>query len=474
MSPRDAVRLIRDGDVVADSGLGGTAARLDHLLGDPRGFEQTGHPAGLTVMNLGGHGGRGMAPGTLEELGAAGLCTPLRHRPLRDLPRHARSRRGRQLRAAVSAARRPWRCCSTRSGAAAPRCSAATGVGTFLDPRVGRGSPVAGGREQLVAVRATPALSHPAIDVAIFNVPAADRHGNLYAKTPPSIGESARDRARGEAQRRPGDRQRRPPRRRGPRPRLPPRRHGRCGRLLSGYRADRRRSSTATTGRRSPPRATCRSRTALRARALHELARRSHAAAHARPTRRWRGSPPRRCSPTSRAGRLRQHRRRLARGGVPGHFRGGPARRPDLPRRERRRRRLAGAGHLLRRRALAARASSPRRSCSSSVTSGSTPPVSACCRSTARQRQRLQARRRRARLRRPGRLHRLHRRRRDHRLRLGVDGARRARGRGTAMRIATHGTPKFVEHVDEITFNGPRRCAPASTSSTPPTSGSSG
>jgi propionate CoA-transferase len=67
-----------------------------------------------------------------------------------------------------------------------------TGVGTFIDPRVGPGSPVArSARESLVTVeRGRLRYRLPPIDVAVFNVPAADRHGNLYVKHSAMIGES--------------------------------------------------------------------------------------------------------------------------------------------------------------------------------------------------------------------------------------------------------------------------------------------
>jgi propionate CoA-transferase len=67
-----------------------------------------------------------------------------------------------------------------------------TGVGTFIDPRVGRGSPVApAGAASLVTVeRGRLRYRLPAIDAAVFNVPAADRRGNLYVKHSAMIGES--------------------------------------------------------------------------------------------------------------------------------------------------------------------------------------------------------------------------------------------------------------------------------------------
>ena len=76
------------------------------------------------------------------------------------------------------------------------------------------------------------------------------------------------------------------------------------------------------------------------------------------------------------------------------------------------------------------------------------------------QRQRLQARRRAAQLRRPRRLHRSHHRGADHRVRV-ARGRPTARSRidGAGLRIVKRGTPKFVERVDEITFNGRRALA---------------
>jgi len=67
------------------------------------------------------------------------------------------------------------------------------GVGSFLDPRVGRGTPVQrGGRRAQWVEECGDALRYrlPPIDVAVFNLPAADRHGNLYADGAAMIGDS--------------------------------------------------------------------------------------------------------------------------------------------------------------------------------------------------------------------------------------------------------------------------------------------
>jgi propionate CoA-transferase len=191
MTPRAAAQLIRDGDVLAASGLAGQQHASIVYWAIREAFEETGHPAGLTVMNLGGHGGRGIAPGTLEELGRAGLCTRLitghfeTFRAMLDL---------------AAAGKCELQCLPLgvmallfdALGRGHTSCLTSAGVGTFLDPRVGSGTAVANATDQpLVTVEGNHLRYRiPKVDVAVFNVPAADRHGNLYLTHCATIGES--------------------------------------------------------------------------------------------------------------------------------------------------------------------------------------------------------------------------------------------------------------------------------------------
>jgi propionate CoA-transferase len=191
MSPRDAVTLMRDGDVVATSGLGGNQRASIIYWAIREAFEETGHPAGLTVMNLGGHGGRGIAPGTLEELGQPGLCTRL-------VTGHFETFRAMLDLAAAGQCELQCLPMGTMAllfdalGRGRNSCLTNTGVGTFIDPRIGSGSAVAPSTsEQLITVHGDRLRYRiPKIDVAIFNAPAADRRGNLYVKNSAMIGES--------------------------------------------------------------------------------------------------------------------------------------------------------------------------------------------------------------------------------------------------------------------------------------------
>jgi propionate CoA-transferase len=191
MDARSAAALIRDGDVVACSGLGGHQRASILYWAIRETFEETRHPAGLTVINLGGHGGRGRAPGTLEELGRDGLCTRLISGHMETF--HAMLELAARGRCELQCLPQGILALLLEAlGRGETSLVSATGIGTFIDPRVGPGSPVAGtSDEQLVRVAGSQLRYRlPPIDVAIFNAPAADRAGNIYVRHCAMIGET--------------------------------------------------------------------------------------------------------------------------------------------------------------------------------------------------------------------------------------------------------------------------------------------
>jgi propionate CoA-transferase len=190
MSPREAAALIRDGSVVMLSGLGSLARPSVIYWAMRELFEETGHPSNLTVMSVGGIGGRGKVPGTAEELGQAGLCT-------RYFSGHLETVKA-MLRLA-DAGKLELQCipqgimtllldAQTRGEDA---ITLETGIGTFMDPRVGRGTPVAGANARQYVTVDGDRLRYtmPKVDVALFNLPAADVEGNLYATNTAVIAE---------------------------------------------------------------------------------------------------------------------------------------------------------------------------------------------------------------------------------------------------------------------------------------------
>lgn len=191
MTARAAAALVRDGDVVAVSGLGANQRASIVFWALREAFAATGHPRSLTLVNLGGHGGRGLASGTLEELGRRGLCRRL-------VTGHFETYRAMLDLAAMGECELQCIPQGTLAllidalGRGEESWLTATGIGTFIDPRVGTGSPVAGVGEQLVSVEGDRLRYRmPPIDVAIFNAPAADRVGNIYVRRCAMIGETA-------------------------------------------------------------------------------------------------------------------------------------------------------------------------------------------------------------------------------------------------------------------------------------------
>jgi propionate CoA-transferase len=190
-SAREAVARVPDQAVVAVSGLGGNQrAALVHRALRER-FEASGRPRGLTLVNVGGHGGRGRLSGTLEELARPGLVTRLFTSHFETLPAFlALAAEGRCELQCL-----PLGVIATLFDAQARGQESVVsdvGVGTFLDPRVGRGSPVESGPHAQWVEAEGELLRYrlPPIDVAVFNLPAADRHGNLYADGAAMVGDS--------------------------------------------------------------------------------------------------------------------------------------------------------------------------------------------------------------------------------------------------------------------------------------------
>ncbi|NIA14860.1 MAG: hypothetical protein GWP08_12350 [Nitrospiraceae bacterium] len=191
MGPRDAVKLIRDGDVIATSGLGSSQWPSILYWAIREVFQETGHPRDLTVLSIGGQGGRGVAPGSIEEMGLEGLTT-------RFFAGHIETFKS-MLRLADSGhlelqciPQGPMAFLIDGQGRGEESLLTSTGVGTFADPRVGRGTPVADpNAKQWVEVEdGKLRFSMPKINVALFNAPAADHKGNIYVKHCAMVAES--------------------------------------------------------------------------------------------------------------------------------------------------------------------------------------------------------------------------------------------------------------------------------------------
>lgn len=192
MGPRDAVKLIKDGDVIATSGLAGNQRVAIMYWAVREVFEETGHPRNITMVCTGGMGGRGKVPGSLEELGVEGLCTRL-------ITGHQETFKS--LLRLTEEGKCEIQCIPQgivallidAQGRGEDSIRVPTGIGTFLDPRVGTGTRIFDPEaEQLVEVDdGLLRYRIPKINVAMFGAPAADREGNVYLRNSSVIAESA-------------------------------------------------------------------------------------------------------------------------------------------------------------------------------------------------------------------------------------------------------------------------------------------
>ena len=190
-SARAAADMIPDGACVISCGIAGNARCSILFWAVRERFEQTGFPQALTWISVGGQGGRGRVPGSVEEVGLDGLVTcyisghtetaksllglaDAGRLELHTLPQG-------EMTHVIEAQARGEQ--TVRSH---------TGIGSFLDTRVGRGSPVTPNATQQFAQADGDEIiySLPTIDVALFSASYADRDGNIYFHNAATITEN--------------------------------------------------------------------------------------------------------------------------------------------------------------------------------------------------------------------------------------------------------------------------------------------
>jgi propionate CoA-transferase len=196
VTAREAARLVPDGACCLSSGMAGNARCSTLLWAIRETFQANGHPRDLTWIAVGGQGGRGRAPGTVEEIGLDGLVT-------RFISGHVETTRS--LLALAEAGKLELHvmpqgemCFALEAQAdGVDSVLSETGVGTVLDPRCGHGSAVTPEpREQFIDSEGDLLRFRlPPLDVAVIAAPWADAAGNIYlhdAATLTEIREAAR------------------------------------------------------------------------------------------------------------------------------------------------------------------------------------------------------------------------------------------------------------------------------------------
>ena len=183
MTAMEAVKLIPDQAVIISSGMAANQRASVWFWAIKESFQKNGHPCKLTNIIVGAQGGRGRVPGTIEELGLPGLVErfigghletvksilKLADQGLVEL--HTLPQ-GMETFLIEAQSRGQW------------EVESDTGLGTFLDPRIGNGSVIIPGQGQSLVESRNGKLVYrlPKIDVACFIAPSADTEGNIYIK----------------------------------------------------------------------------------------------------------------------------------------------------------------------------------------------------------------------------------------------------------------------------------------------------
>jgi propionate CoA-transferase len=191
MGALEAAKLIQNGSVMVVCGLGSNASSSVVYRAIRETFEKTKQPRDLTLVCPGGFGGRGRVPGTIEEIGRDGLVTRL-------ISGHVETFKS--MLELADAGKLEIQCLPQGTitllldgqARGVQSISLSTGVGTFIDPRSGRGTPLTpASAPQLVSVDGDKLrYTMPKVTVTVLNLPAADREGNIYSKNASVLSES--------------------------------------------------------------------------------------------------------------------------------------------------------------------------------------------------------------------------------------------------------------------------------------------
>jgi propionate CoA-transferase len=173
--------MIPDGATVISSGMAGNSRCSAFFWAIRERYQAEGRPRGLTWISVGGQGGRGKAPGTVEEVGVAGLLDCFISGHVETTKAMLALAEAGEIDLHVLPQGEMTELIEAQSGGVFSVRSQ-TGLDTFLDPRCGRGSAVVS-RDGTSLVHASGdelVYELPPIDVALFCGAYADRKGNVY------------------------------------------------------------------------------------------------------------------------------------------------------------------------------------------------------------------------------------------------------------------------------------------------------
>jgi len=190
-SVRDAIRQIENGSTIITAGMA-SHSRCSLFFNAVRDlFKKTGNPSNLRWISVSAQGGRGKEPGTIEELAEPGLLseyitghletakTLLALGDEKKIELHVMPQG--EITALLVAQAKGDMVIESK-----------TGIGTFLDPELGGTTAVTPHTRHSYISKKNGNIAYtlPKIDVALFCAPYADREGNIYFMNASSISES--------------------------------------------------------------------------------------------------------------------------------------------------------------------------------------------------------------------------------------------------------------------------------------------
>ena len=191
ITARQATAMIPDGTCVMSSGFAGAARCSIFFWAIREAYQRSGHPSQLTWINVAAQGSRGRVPGTVEELGLPGLMEKYITGHHETTKAQLKLGEADQLELHTL----PQGVMTMLLDAQAKgeyEHRSEVGLGTFMDPRVGAGTPVTPhAKNQYVKVDGDLLrYSLPKIDIALINAPYADAEGNIYFKHAATVSEN--------------------------------------------------------------------------------------------------------------------------------------------------------------------------------------------------------------------------------------------------------------------------------------------
>ncbi|TYT73563.1 CoA-transferase [Desulfobotulus mexicanus] len=186
----EAAKQIPDGSTVISVGMGGHARCSILFRAIRNSYLKDKTPKNLTWMTVSAQGGRGKAPGTVEEVAVSGLIKEYISGHVETAHKQLEMGANKEIEIHILPQGEITQILHNQSEGNTTSLSE-IGIGTFLDPDLG-GNTAATPHSTKSYVKKNGDLleySLPKIDVALFNAPYADSEGNIYFKNASAITE---------------------------------------------------------------------------------------------------------------------------------------------------------------------------------------------------------------------------------------------------------------------------------------------